>query len=60
VYLCSSESARARLLAAPAALLPHLDGLSAPLVPPPPLLLLVGPSGCGKEEQARQLDADCH
>jgi len=61
VYLCSNESARARLLAAPAALLPHLDGLSAPLVPPPPLLLLVGPSGCGKEEQARQLeDADCH
>jgi hypothetical protein len=60
VYLCSSEGARARLLAAPAALLPHLDGLTAPLVPPPPLLLLVGPSGCGKEEQARQLDADCH
>ena len=55
VYLCSTEGTRARLLAAPAALLPHLDGLSAPLAPPPPLLLLVGPPGCGKEEQARRL-----
>lgn len=55
IFLCSSETATAAVVAAPGAFISNLDGVSPPPAPPPPFLIVAGPIGSHREEQVARL-----